>query len=967
MHIFPESGFDQSVTTPVLLGVLVAWFFTESYGWVFAGLVVPGYLAALFLVHPRSALIDIVEAVITYGIARLLGEQLARSGLTSRVFGRERFLLILLVSVLVRLGFEGVVLAQTVGYAHWAFSTGLVVVPLAANACWKTGLWRGIVQNGVPTAIVYLLLRYVLLAHTNLSLAGFHLATENVAASFLASPKAYMLLLTGALIAAIANLRYGWDFNGILIPALLALVAMNPVKLAATFAEVLVLLGVVTLLLRTTPLGRWNIEGPRRPTLFFTVDYGLRFVFATFVGRSLPGADVVELMGFGYLLPTLLAVKVTQRGSTPLVLLPTLTVSCVAFVSSSLIGFAAMALDDAPYADREPVTRRLARAPNQPLAAALWLSALARPSATHGAVLSDSRLPRLMQALLDDPATQPPPHLEAQRLDGGVVLLRERFQSLPLRVGEPAVLAAPTPPSAARVVLLVPTPLAAPETAALAGRLLEQHAADAVVVAGVEERESRSTSLSAAQGAARGLADRFRGLLRQRGLVIALQRSGVGEAAVRLTAGSEHDARAAIFLRALRAQLGGLPKLPGSPARGEDIAVSVPLERINDWLPAAAPTDTQPSTLETAAMFDDAGAATSRATLEDSLALQRLVLAPLLDRGAPPVPLSLTRAAAGALGYRLVGPSRLADGDEALELLAGAAPKPITLIVRARAASGLVLAVPQAQRGALRQLGVQLGAALRADAMLFGFQPGAGVLANQALSEALALATHAAAGATPSVVLLRELDDVAKLTSDSALATWGGTDADRLALSVESALQALELHATRGALDVGSREDAGRGVFGDAALVTLSVGPHALRSRADAAELAARFPSLTVIDDACGPIALQLARALPSAADDAPEALLESARRAVVERSIVASRALEQALATTASRAALARSVTGAYLVVAGRTRHGLLLGAFPLAELGDRGEFSVRAAGSLDACAALLSLGGACRIAGTP
>src|SRR5262249_33985577 len=46
INIFPRSGFDQSVTTPVLIGVLVSWFFTETFGWIFAGLVVPGYLAA---------------------------------------------------------------------------------------------------------------------------------------------------------------------------------------------------------------------------------------------------------------------------------------------------------------------------------------------------------------------------------------------------------------------------------------------------------------------------------------------------------------------------------------------------------------------------------------------------------------------------------------------------------------------------------------------------------------------------------------------------------------------------------------------------------------------------------------------------------------------------------------------------------------------------------------------------------
>src|SRR5882672_6413354 len=155
MHLFPESGFDQSATTPVFLGVIVSWLFTETFGWVFAGLVVPGYLATLFLLDPRSAAIDVAEGVVTYAIARLLGEHLSHTGLTSRVFGRERFLLIVVVSILVRLGVEGLALPYFLPHASWAYSIGLVVVPLAANACWKTGLPRGVVQTGVPAIIVY--------------------------------------------------------------------------------------------------------------------------------------------------------------------------------------------------------------------------------------------------------------------------------------------------------------------------------------------------------------------------------------------------------------------------------------------------------------------------------------------------------------------------------------------------------------------------------------------------------------------------------------------------------------------------------------------------------------------------------------------------------------------------------------------------------------------------------------------
>lgn len=70
LHLFPASGFDKSATTAVLLGVLISWLFTEAFGWVFAGLVVPGYFAALFLLDPRVAPVDFFEAVVTYGLAR---------------------------------------------------------------------------------------------------------------------------------------------------------------------------------------------------------------------------------------------------------------------------------------------------------------------------------------------------------------------------------------------------------------------------------------------------------------------------------------------------------------------------------------------------------------------------------------------------------------------------------------------------------------------------------------------------------------------------------------------------------------------------------------------------------------------------------------------------------------------------------------------------------------------------------
>src|SRR5215510_8517558 len=99
LDLFPTSGFDRSATTPVWLGVLVSWFFTETFGWVFGGLVVPGYLAGIFVLDPRAGAIDVVEAVLTYVLAKTIDEVLPRAGLTFRSFGRERFFLVIVSSI----------------------------------------------------------------------------------------------------------------------------------------------------------------------------------------------------------------------------------------------------------------------------------------------------------------------------------------------------------------------------------------------------------------------------------------------------------------------------------------------------------------------------------------------------------------------------------------------------------------------------------------------------------------------------------------------------------------------------------------------------------------------------------------------------------------------------------------------------------------------------------------------------
>jgi gamma-polyglutamate biosynthesis protein CapC len=48
------------------VGVFVVAFFNLRFGWVFSGLVVPGYLIPLILLKPLAALVVGIEGILAY-------------------------------------------------------------------------------------------------------------------------------------------------------------------------------------------------------------------------------------------------------------------------------------------------------------------------------------------------------------------------------------------------------------------------------------------------------------------------------------------------------------------------------------------------------------------------------------------------------------------------------------------------------------------------------------------------------------------------------------------------------------------------------------------------------------------------------------------------------------------------------------------------------------------------------------
>jgi gamma-polyglutamate biosynthesis protein CapC len=349
LHIFPDNGLDQSILIAVLLGIFVLLFFCEFFGWVWAGLVVPGYLASVFAVAPHAGFTICLEAVLTFVLSRLVSDILCKLAGWSAFFGRERFFVIVLVSVLVRQTCELWFVESLLHSSDRLFGTslssvddfssiGLVLVPLLANMFWKLTLPRGIVQIGITVFITYLLLVVVLIPHTNLSFASFESTYEDVALDFLGSPKAYIILLTTAFIAAYGNLVYGWDYNGILVPSLLALTWFSPKTLVVTTAEALVLLYATKGFVRLPVIKHLNLEGPRKITTVFLVGFIVKFGLGWALHWWAPAHRLTDYFGFGYVLTSLVAVKMLTLKKIGRVIFPSLAVSLIGFVAGSAIG-----------------------------------------------------------------------------------------------------------------------------------------------------------------------------------------------------------------------------------------------------------------------------------------------------------------------------------------------------------------------------------------------------------------------------------------------------------------------------------------------------------------------------------------------------------------------------------------------------------------------------------------------------
>lgn len=505
IDLFPPGALASSVITTVWVGVFVVAFFNLRLGWVLSGLVVPGYLAPLVLLKPWSAMVVIIEGMAAYLLVWLLSQQGARLGGWSSLFGRDRFFALILASIAVRLLFDGWLLPQVGAWiaSNWVqgfdyrgnlHSFGLVVIALVANQFWKTGLVRGLGALLVTLAITVLVVRYGLMALTNFNLGALSYLYEDLATSILASPKAYIVLVTTAFVASRMNLYYGWDFSGILIPALLALQWYDPLKILTSFAEAFLILTLASLVLRAPALRQRSIEGAHKLLVFFNIAFLYKLMLGWALAQWAPALKSTDFFAFGYLLSTLLALKMHDKGIAVRMTRATLQVSLSATLVASVLGFG---LTLWPESRPEPGQGRAPLAALSTSTQSVRERLLADKPDLYRARLIEGVAPlrwqteRFTQALRLLTATPPAPEDVAlargvlMELGYGVELLQERYLYLyevPLNRGWGRFVIDTRP--ASTLVLELPLPLDSPMVFAGSLALFETLEARALALGG---------------------------------------------------------------------------------------------------------------------------------------------------------------------------------------------------------------------------------------------------------------------------------------------------------------------------------------------------------------------------------------------------------------------------------------------------------------------------------------------------
>jgi poly-gamma-glutamate biosynthesis protein PgsC/CapC len=130
-------------------GIALGFLFFEITGLTAGGIIVPGYIA-LYVNQPLRIVITLVTSLLTFGLVNLASQFLI-------LFGRRRFLVMILVGFLLRTTFDSlqIYLPET-GMDLQAI--GYIIPGLIANEFYRQGVWKTVMALTIVSILVYFLL-----------------------------------------------------------------------------------------------------------------------------------------------------------------------------------------------------------------------------------------------------------------------------------------------------------------------------------------------------------------------------------------------------------------------------------------------------------------------------------------------------------------------------------------------------------------------------------------------------------------------------------------------------------------------------------------------------------------------------------------------------------------------------------------------------------------------------------------
>ena len=136
------------ILTAFGIGIALGFLFFEITGLTAGGIIVPGYIA-LYISQPMRIVITLMISLLTFGLVNFASQFLI-------LFGRRRFLVMILVGFLLRTTFDSLQLylpetgldLQAIGY---------IIPGLIANEFYRQGVWKTVMSLTIVSILVYFL------------------------------------------------------------------------------------------------------------------------------------------------------------------------------------------------------------------------------------------------------------------------------------------------------------------------------------------------------------------------------------------------------------------------------------------------------------------------------------------------------------------------------------------------------------------------------------------------------------------------------------------------------------------------------------------------------------------------------------------------------------------------------------------------------------------------------------------